>query len=245
MRKINVVFASCYCLTLLLLSCVPQQLNSTASPQLNAKSCPNTDNSKTFQFLTDNTEALSVLQSKIEEFLNSGGNVRKLMPLILDTQNNEIGSLKEIDLDDDGVNEIILSTTSPNGTDRKYGWVGVYKCSNKKYISSYSELGSYIEYATINSIGDLLGTGTPQIFVEYQWKGNGCTVGLQVLAFSSNKWSWVFGNYLNCPASVFVDVEKAEIVYTGIKHDFMGFEPDKNVTEIFIVQNGKFELVSK
>ena len=237
MRKINVVFASSCYLTLLILSCVPQQLN--------AKSCLNTDNSKTFQFLPNSTEALSVLQSKIEEFLNSGGNVRKLMPLILDTNKNEVGSLKEIDLDDDGVDEIILSTISPNGTDRKYGWVGVYKCKNGKYTASYSELGSYIEYVKINEISDLLGTGIPQIFVEYQWKGNGCTVWLQVLAFSADKWSWVFGNYLRCPASVFVDVEKAEIVYTGIKHDFMGFEPDKNVTEIFIVQNGKFELVSK
>ena len=35
---------------------------------------------------------------------------------------------------------------------------------------------------------------------------------------------------------------KTEIIYQGILRDYMGNEPDKEVTQIYTVKNGEFQL---
>lgn len=36
--------------------------------------------------------------------------------------------------------------------------------------------------------------------------------------------------------------EKTEIIYQGVLYDVMGNEPDKEVTQIYTVGNGEFQL---
>jgi len=236
----------------MLLGCVPRQVNSisTITPQPLDSPCVEGNHSNpSFNFSPADVANLTVneLRSEIVSYLDAGGSASGLQPLILDAQNNVIGSIMEIDLNNDGIKEIVLSTTIASRVDvYNAGWIGIYKCQEGKYSASYAELGGYIEYAKVNSIVDLLDTGSPQIYVEYKWDGGGCLVGLQVLALSSDKWSWAFGNYLNCPATVSMRVNqttgKTEIIYEGILRDFIGNEPDKEVTQIYTVKNGEFQL---
>ncbi len=191
--------------------------------------------------------SLSILRSAIKDFLNSGQNAAGLKPLILDDHDNTIGSITTVDVTGDGVKEIVLSTTTSTDIDGyKFGWVGIYECANGRYDAKYAGLGEYIYSMKVNAVLDTLGSGTPQIFVEYRWRGRECHVGLQVLAHSSSGWEWIFGNYLNCPATATVNKNpitgQTQIVYKGTLHDSMGLEPDKEVTQIYIAKNGGFQL---
>ncbi len=239
-------------LFIMLLGCVPDQKNSigTITPQPFENPCSKGMHSdSSIQISPEDIANLyaSEIRSEIMDYLDEGGTASGLQPLIVDTQNNVIGSIIEADLNDDGIKEIILSTTTASRVDvYKAGWVGIYECQMGKYSASYTELGGYIEYARISSIIDLLNTGSPQIYVEYKWNGGGCHVGLQVLGKSVDSWSWLFGNYLNCPATVSMHLNptmgKTEIIYDGILHDGFGIEPDKEVTQIYTVKNGEFQL---
>ena len=240
------------CFFITLSGCVSHQLNgiSTITPQLVSDPCleGNHSNSSIHISPTD-VPSLSVnaIRAEIISYLDSGGNASGLQPLILDDQSNIIGSIIEIDLNNDGIKEIVLSTTTASRVDRyNAGWVGIYECQMGKYSASYAELGEFMEYVKVKSIQDAFDTGTSQIFLEYYWNGCSCTVGMQVLALSSDKWSWAFGNYLNCPATVSVQdnptTGKTEIVYRGILHDVMGIEPDKKVTQVYTANNGEFQL---
>ena len=251
MRKIGMLLTN-LCFFITLSACVPHQINSisTVTPQPSSDPCleGNRSNSSIHISPTD-IPSLSVnaIRTEIISYLDSGGSASGLQPLILDIQNNIIGSIMEIDLNNDGIEEIVLSTTIASEVDRyKLGWVGVYECQLGKYSASYAELGEFMEYVKVKSIQDTFHTGTPQIFVEYYWNGWSCTVGMQVLALSSDNWSWAFGNYLNCPATVSVQdnptTGKTEIVFQGILHDVMGNEPDKEVTQVYTVNNGEFQL---
>jgi hypothetical protein len=239
-------------LFIMLLGCVPQQINSisTITPQALDNPCAEANHSNPdINISPANVADLTVneVRSEIESYLDAGGSASGLQPLILDTQNNVIGSIMEIDLNDNGIKEIVLSTTTASRVDvYNAGWVGIYECKMGKYSASYAELGGYIEYAKVKSIVDLLDTGSPQIYIEYKWDGGGCLVGLQVLGNTSGNWSWVFGNYLNCPATVSMRVNqttgKTEIIYEGILRDWTSNEPDKEVTQIYMVNNGEFQL---
>ena len=80
---------------------------------------------------------------------------------------------------------MILSTTTTSDIDGyEAGWVGIYECRNGGWHSSYTELGQFINYAKIDAVLDLLSTGTSQVYVEYNWQGSACQIGLQVLALS-------------------------------------------------------------
>ena len=240
------------CLFFTLLGCVPQQINgiSTITPLSFVDPCleGNSNNSSISISPTDIPSlSLNVVRSEIITYLNSGGRASGLQPLILDIQNNVIGSIMEIDLNNDGIKEIVLSTTIASEVDQyKAGWVGIYECQMGEYSASYAELGPFIEYVRVKSVQDALHTGTPQIFAEYKWQGMGCHVGLQVLALSADRWSWTFGNFLSCPATVSMSENKAtgkpEIIFQGILHDVMGNEPDKEVTQVYTVNNGEFQL---
>ena len=251
MRKFGLLLTN-ICFFITMSGCVPHQINSisTITPQPVGDPCleGNRSNS-TIHISPTDVSSLSVnaIRSEILSYLNSGGSASGLQPLILDIQNNIIGSIMEIDLHDDGIKEIVLSTTIASEVDQyKAGWVGVYECQMGKYSASYAELGPFIEYVKVTSIQDALHTGTRQIFAEYKWQGMSCTVGLQVLALSSDKWSWVFGNYLNCPATVSIRANQTtgttEIIFQGILHDVMGNEPDKEVTQVYTVNDGEFQL---
>jgi len=236
----------------LLLGCVPHQTNSisTITPTPPENPCLQEKHGDSGVHISPEDVAnmsVSEVRSEIINYLDAGGTASGLQPLIRDTQNNIIGSIIEADLNDDDSKEIILSTTIASQVDvYQAGWVGIYECQMGKYTASYTELGGYIEYAKISSILDLLNTGSPQIYVEYKWAGGGCEVGLQVLGKSVNSWSWLFGNYLNCPATVSMHLNptpgKTEIIYQGILRDYIGNEPDKEVTQIYTVKNGEFQL---
>jgi len=251
MRDFGLMSAN-ICLFIVLSGCVPQQISSisTVTPHPFHNPCLEANHSNTrIQISPTDVQGLTVdaIRSEIIGYLDSGGSAAGLQPLILDGQNNIIGSVMEIDLNNDGIKEIVLSTTTASRVDRyNAGWVGIYECQTGKYSASYAELGEYMEYAKINSVVDLLNIGSPQIYVEYKWRGGGCKVGLQVLALSSDKWSWVFGNFLNCPATVSMRVNqttgKTEIIYEGILRDVFGNEPDKEVTQVYTVNNGEFQL---
>lgn len=251
MRKFGLLLTN-ICFFITLSTCVPHQIDniSTITPQPVGDPCleGNHSNSSIHISPTD-VPSLSVnaIRAEIISYLDSGGDASGLQPLILDIQNNIIGSIMEIDLNNDGIEEIVLSTTTASRVDRyNVGWVGIYECRMGKYSASYAELGEFMEYVKVKSIRDAFDTGTPQVFVEYEWHGWSCTVGMQVLALSSDKWAWTFGNYLNCPATVAVrdnpTTGKTEIVYQGILHDVMGNEPDKEVTQVYRVNNGEFQL---
>jgi hypothetical protein len=251
MRKFGLLLTN-ICFFIALSGCVPHQINgiSTITPQSFDDPCleENHSNSSIHISATD-VPILSVdtIRAEIISYLNSGGSAAGLQPLILDNQNNVIGSIMEIDLNDDGIQEIVLSTTIASRVDQyNAGWVGVYECQLGQYSASYAELGPFIEYVKVKSVHDALHTGIPQIFAEYKWQGMSCTVGLQVLALSSDKWSWVFGNYLNCPASVSIRTNQTtgttEIIFEGTLHDVMGNEPDKEVTQVYTVNDGEFQL---
>ena len=251
MRNLRYIIAK-ICLFILLSGCVSQQIRntSTATPQPTENPCleGNRGNTSIDISPTDVADLTTeAIRSDILNYLNSGGSASGLQPLILDIQNNVIGSILEIDLNNDGVKEIILSTTTASQVDRyNLGWVAVYECQFGTYSASYAELGEFMESVKVKSIQDAFDIGSSQIFVEYEWHGWSCTVGMQVLALSAEKWSWAFGNYLNCPATVLVQdnptTGKTEIVFQGILHDVMGNEPDKNVTQIYTVNNGEFQL---
>ena len=237
-------------LLLMLSSCAASQVNviNTETPEPVNEVCPqrNPDNSS-IQVSPIENSSLNQLRLEIENYLNSGGTASGLQSLILDIQNNTIGSIMEVDLNKDGVSEIVLSTTTSTKVDGHLsGWVAIYECELGKYNASYTELGEFIESAKITSVEDALNIGTSQIFVEYEWGGWSCSVGMQVLGLSSDKWSWVFGNHLNCPATVSVrtnpTTNKTEIVFQGKLHDIMGIEPDKEVIQIFSVKDGEFQL---
>jgi hypothetical protein len=239
-------------LFVMLSDCVPDQTSSisTITPQPPENPCLEEKHGDSSIHISPEDVAnmsVSEVRSEIINYLDAGGTASGLQPLIVDTQNNIIGSIMEIDLNNDGIKEIVLSTTIASEVDvYEAGWVGIYECQMGKYSVSYAELGGYIEYAKISSIIDLLNTGTPQIYVEYKWDGGGCLVGLQVLGKSVDSWSWIFGNYLNCPATVSLHLNpttgKTEIIYDGILRDFIGNEPDKQVTQIYTVKNGEFQL---
>ena len=240
------------CVLLIIANCTPSQaVNVTEEiAQPTEENCLQEPSSNApFPISPLETSSLSELRSLIEEYLNSGGSASGLQILITDDQKNIIGSIIEVDLNKDNVNDILLSTTTSYEIVEGYkvGWIGVFECENGKYQASYAELGGYINYTKIKTVLDLLDTGIPQIFVEYEWDGGSCIVGLQVLAFSSDDWSWIFGNYLHCPATVSIranqNTGKTEIIYTGIKRDVMGMEPDEEVTEIYTVKNREFQLV--
>ncbi len=249
MRNLGLSLAN-ICLFLMLLGCVPRQINSisTITPQPLDNPCLKGIHSNSSIHISPTdipSLTISAIRSEIISYLDSGGNASGLQPLILDDQNNIIGSIMEIDLNNDGIKEIVLSTTTASRVDvYNAGWVGIYECQMGKYSASYAELGGYIEYAKVNSILDLLNTGSPQIYVEYKWNGGGCEVGLQVLGKSSGNWSWLFGNYLSCPATVSMRVNQTtgntEIIYEGILRDMMN--TDKEVTQIYTVKNGEFQL---
>jgi hypothetical protein len=251
MRKFGLLFTN-ICFFIMLLGCVPHQINSisTITSQPVGDPCLERDHSNSsIPISPTDVPSLSVdaIRAGILRYLNSGGSASGLKPLILDTQNNIIGSIMETDLNDDGIKEIVLSTTIASQVDQyNAGWVGVYECQRGKYSASYAELGPFIEYVKVKSIQDALHTGTPQIFAEYKWRGMSCTVGLQVLGLSSDEWSWVFGNYLNCPATVSIQTNQTtgttEIIFRGILHDVMGNEPDKEVTQVYTVNDGEFQL---
>jgi len=251
MRNFGVRFAN-ICLFIMLAGCVPQQISNigTVTPQLLDNPClDRAPNETSIQISATDIPSLSLdaVRSEIMNYLYSGGRAAGLQPLILDDQSNIIGSIMETDLNHDGIKEIILSTTIASEVDQyKAGWIGIYECQMGKYSASYAELGPFLEYVKVKSVQDALHTGTPQIFAEYKWQGMGCQVGLQVLAFSSDKWSWVFGNFLTCPATVSMSENKTtgktEIIYKGILRDVMGNGPDKEVTQIFTVENGEFQL---
>jgi hypothetical protein len=211
------------CVLLIMANCNPSQaVNVTKEMAQPTKGNCLQEPSSNAPFLISPTEtsSLNELRSLIEEYLNSGGNASGLQTLIADDQKTIIGSIIEVDLNKDNINDILLSTTTSYEIVEGYkvGWIGVFECENGKYQASYAEIGGYINYIKIKTVLDLLDTGTPQIFVEYEWNGSNCIVGLQVLAFSSDDWSWVFGNYLHCPATVSIrdnqSTEKTEIVYT-------------------------------
>lgn len=192
--------------------------------------------------------SLNILRSSIKDFLNSGQSASGLKPLILDDRGKTIGSITSVDITGDGVKEILLSTTTSTDSDGyKSGWVGIYQCVNGHYDATYVPLGEYIYSVKVNAVLDRLGSPTPQIFVEYYWQGSECHIGLQVLAHSTTGWEWVFGNYLNCPASATVIKNpltgETRIVYKGTLHDSMGFEPDKEVTQVYVARNEGFQLV--
>lgn len=250
MRNFGLIFAS-MCLFIMLLGCVPQQISntSTATPHSIDNPCSERNVNTSIHISATDVPGLTVdaVRSEILSYLNSGGNVSGLQPLILDVQNNVIGSILETDLNNDGAKEIVLSTTTASQVDRyNLGWVAVYECQLGKYSASYAELGEFMESVKVKSIQDAFNIGTSQIFVEYEWHGMSCTVGMQVLALSSKKWSWAFGNYLNCPATVSVQNNSTtgatELVYQGILHDVMGIEPDKEVVQVYTVNNGEFQL---
>ena len=239
-------------LFIMLSGCIQQQINSidTMTPQPVRDFCleEKLSNSNIQISQTDIPDlSVNAVREEIIDYLNSGGSVSGLQPLILDIQNNVIGSIVETDLTNDGRKEIVLSTTTASKVDRyNLGWIGVYECQRGEYSASYGELGEFMEYVKIKSIQDAFNTGTSQIFVEYEWHGFSCTVGMQVLALSADKWAWAFGNYLSCPATVLVQnnpaTGKAEIVFQGTLHDGMGIEPDKEVTQVYTVSNGEFQL---
>jgi len=251
MRNFGLLLAN-MCFFIMLPGCIPPQINSisTITPQPMGDPCleRNHSNSSIHISPTDIPSLrIEAIRAEIISYLDSGGNASGLQPLILDIQNNIIGSILEVDLNNDGSEEIVLSTTTATEVDRyKLGWIGVYECQMGKYSASYAELGEFIEYVKVESIQDAFQTGTSQIFVEYHWNGWSCTVGMQVLALSSNEWSWAFGNYLNCPTTVSIRTNpttgKPEIVFQGILHDVMGNEPDKEVTQVYTVNNGEFQL---
>ena len=237
-------------LFMMLSSCAASQVNviNTQTPASVAEICPqrNRDNSS-IQVSPIENSSLNQLRLEIENYLNSGGTASGLQSLILDIQNNTIGSIMEVDLNTDGVSEIVLSTTTSTKVDGHLsGWVGIYECELGNYNVSYIELGQFMESVTVTSVEDALNIGTSQIFVEYEWGGWSCSVGMQVLGLSSEKWSWVFGNHLNCPATVSVrtnpTTNKTEIVFQGKLHDIMGIEPDQEVIQIFSVKDGEFQL---
>jgi hypothetical protein len=239
------------CVLIILSGCVPHQINSisTITPQRFDDPCLEDRSSSSISISPTDIPSLSLdaVRSEIMSYLNSGGSASGLQPLILDNQNSVIGSIMEFDLNNDGIKEIILSTTIASEVDQyKAGWVGIYECQMGKYSASYAELGPFIEYAKVDAVRDLLDIGTPQIYVEYKWQGMGCQVGLQVLALSSDKWSWAFGKFLTCPATVSMSTNKTtgktEIIYEGILRDVMGNEPDREVTQIFAAENGEFQL---
>ena len=208
--------------------------------------CPKLSGTQTSFPKPPKLQNLNVLRSAVKDFLNSGQNALGLKPLILDDRGNVIGSIVTVDVTGDGVNEIVLSTTTSTDTNYKIGWIGIYECAKGHYDASYAGLGEYIYSARVNAVLDALGSGTPQIFVQYRWRGSECQVGLQVLAHSSTGWEWVFGNYLNCPETATVNKNpitgQMEIIYTGKLHDNMGLEPDKEVTQIYVVKNSGFQL---
>ena len=251
MRNIGPILAN-LCWFIVLVGCAPQQINNfgIVTPRPTNDLCleKNLTNSSIHISATDVPDlTVAAVRSEILSYLNSGGAASGLQPLILDIQSNVIGSIMEIDLNNDGAQEIVLSTTTASRVDRyNLGWVAVYECQMGKYSASYAELGEFMEYVKVKSIQDAFHTGTSQIFVEYEWHGWSCTVGMQVLALASEKWAWAFGNYLNCPASVLVQQNpttgKTELVYQGILHDVMGNEPDQEVTQVYTVNNGEFQL---
>jgi hypothetical protein len=237
-------------LFMLLSSCAqsPVSVLSTETVEPITEVCPqrNPDNSS-FQVSPIENSSLSQLRLEIENYLNSGGVATGLQSLILDIQNNTIGSIMEVDLNKDGVSEIVLSTTTSTKVDGHLsGWVGIYQCELGKYNASYTELGQFMGSVKVQSVEDALNLGTSQIFVEYEWGGWSCSIGMQILGQSSGKWSWVFGHYLNCPATVSVRTNstpsRTEIVFQGKLHDSMGIEPDKDVIQIFSVKDGEFQL---
>jgi len=251
MRKSGLILAI-LCWFIVLEGCVPQPISNfgTVTQQPINDLCleRNLTNSSIHISASDVPDlTIDAVRSEILSYLNSGGTASGLQPMILDIQSNIIGSIMEIDLTNDGVQEIVLATTTASRVDRyNLGWVAVYECQMGKYSASYAELGEFMESVKVKSIQDAFQTGTSQIFVEYEWHGWSCTVGMQVLALSSEKWSWAFGNYLNCPATVSVQANpttgKTEIIFQGILHDVMGNEPDKKVTQIYTVNNGEFQL---
>jgi hypothetical protein len=239
-------------LFIMLSGCVQRQISSidTMTPQPVRDFCleEKLSNSNIQLSQTDIPDlSVNAVREEIIDYLNSGGSASGLQPLILDIQNNVIGSIVEIDLNNDSRKEIVLSTTTASRVDRyNFGWVGVYECQRGKYSASYAELGEFMEYVKIKSIQDAFNIGTLQVFVEYEWHGFSCTVGMQVLALSAPKWAWAFGNYLHCPANVLVQnnptTGKTEIIFQGTLHDGMGLEPNKEVTQVYAVGNGEFQL---
>lgn len=218
----------------------------TSKNQIHA-ACPKSSATQIAFPKSQTPRSLSILHSAVKDFLDSGQNAAGLKPLILDDRDNTVGSITTVDLTGDGVKEIVLSTTTSTDIDGyKFGWLGIYECANGHYDAKYAGLGEFIYAMKVNAVFDALGSGTPQIFVQYRWRGSECQVGLQVLAHSPTGWEWVFGKFLNCPATAAVNKNpitgQTKIVYKGILHDVMGLEPDKEVTQIYIAKNGGFQL---
>ena len=240
MVRLKSLLSTIFSLVILLSSCT-----SFSNPK---QICPKPSSEEVTFSSSESSPSVDTLRTEIEHYLNSGYNIDGLQSLTLDEKGRITGSITEVDLTGDGIKELVLSTiTSSDISGYKLGWLGIYECSNGEYLPTYIGYGEFTYSVKVVEVFDALDQGTPQIFVEYLWRGSECQLGLNVLAKTDTGWSIIFDNYLNCPATVSVnniqDGDAIEIVYQGKLHDVMGFEPDKRVTQVYRVELGNFVFI--
>jgi hypothetical protein len=141
------------------------------------------------------------LRAAIIEYLNQGGMYSGLRSL---TQDNTAGSVVPVDLNKDGIEEIVLSSSVFNEAWGLTSWVSIYQCKDGLYTATDFELeAGYIHAVTIVRVIDLMQMGYPQVYFQYQWIGSACTQSVIIVGWNGK--SFVnFGEmpYLYCPATI-------------------------------------------
>jgi len=141
------------------------------------------------------------LRRAILDYLNQGGPYTGLQWLI---RKNTTGSILPVDLNRDGVEEIVVSTSIFNEAWGLASWISIYECADGLYRASEFDLeASYIQSIRVVRVIDLMALGYPQAYFHYRATTSACTESVIIIGWNGNAFV-DFGQlpYVYCPASV-------------------------------------------
>lgn len=151
--------------------------------------------------LTKDLSTPTALRFAILAYLNQGGSYSGLLPL---TQDDDAGSVIATDLNGDGTDEIVFSTSLFNDAWGRASWISIYRCQDGQYTSTDFELeAGYIYRITVVRIIDLMRTGYPQVVFQYQRITSACSQGVIIIKWDGR--SFVSAGelpYVYCPATI-------------------------------------------
>lgn len=196
--------------------------------------------------ISKETTSILALQKTMLEYLNQGGSFSGLLPLTKNAYGETVGSVIPVDLNKDGVEEIIFASSVYNN-----GWISIYECKKGSYVSTDFALGENIREVTVVRIVDLMKTGYLQVILQDMWLGSACRQSVKLIGWNGTAFvRWPTHDIsVFCPATIKVSDYNGDgqrdIYVRGQTAGNLEYGVGRGVMEIYQWKDNAFQKLEK